>query len=1168
MKTVFKVPLVLILLFLAGAALTVYLVTQTTLPHRIVNYLLTSYVESRYDVQVTFGDLHGSLWRDLRVDNITVDFKAAPNRYRLLKIKDLSAYYRLSNILKRHWIVDSLVIVEPLVVMRSDQQGKMLLPSVGGGAEGTQRHLDLEVANFRIVSGRLQLFKLPSTHLFDSIEVIGGGSYADGTAHLSIDSLSLVYVQKNFRLTNLAFEGALSQQTVGIDSLDLVTASSRLMGGGLFPLRGELPFSFNFRDSHVSLDEIAALTNTKISGETDFNALVTGNLNGFGGHAELDGTLFERRLGPLITDYSYSDGILRFSKLRGRAFDGTVAGSIELDLIARPETYTADLTARGLNLNKIVPNTFASNLSGRMEIFGSGLRENSFKLDLQAACSHGSFDFVNFDSLYGTVSLNVNDLFFHPGFTLLYKHSRFAAEGVVVYDGEMYLNGEFHTTRLADFWGDLFIEELSGGASATYVVSGPNLDPDLEGVLDCDSCSFLGLSTDSLKVDFDIESFLYRQKGVVDIRAFKSDVWNLPAESLLAAIEIDSNKVTIPAVKLYDTRSLMEGSGRALLHDSTASVVVDDFLFRFDSLEYKSTTPAQVEFMADRIIVDDLRLAGENATARISCDYGYDTTIDLHIAVDTMPIMPWLMALGVDSLTSGRLNLQGEMKGKLKNPRVAVSAGLDSLSYDGALIGTVIGALNLHDSVLTLENAGLRYRGSNTEVSGTLPLIMDLDSGIIDIPEKEIDLHLTSQGSDLNIVSLALEDLESFTGDYKAEMDVYGTFQRPQSKGLFTLRNGTAKIYEMENPVENIEASLRSEDRRIFVDWVQGVARYQGKSGKIVATGEVEVLRKDLFDFDLQVRGTGVPIKYDLGDIYARCDIDVLEITGSDPPVVSGNIIVHEADYFDEFEEETILAAKEAADTAGYMDYVINVEFLPGSVRVRNSDVNLLLDGQLTVIREHARDNYIGVLEIRRGEYYLLDLTFQIEEGSQIIFDDIENPNPALSVQVYTDIRNYTEGTGTGYHRLYLAIGGTLLQPSIAAAEGSGYSDEDILSLLLWSSPASASGSDALGQTPLEQRVYDYLGRNLSQKLTRTLGVERFEIIPSYGQDQQITGAQISLGFYTTPDLYTYFTSPLALGESAELGFEYRIGRNFYLRGNRDSENLYHLNLNLNWDFK
>ncbi len=121
--------------------------------------------------------------------------------------------------------------------------------------------------------------------------------------------------------------------------------------------------------------------------------------------------------------------------------------------------------------------------------------------------------------------------------------------------------------------------------------------------------------------------------------------------------------------------------------------------------------------------------------------------------------------------------------------------------------------------------------------------------------------------------------------------------------------------------------------------------------------------------------------------------------------------------------------------------------------------------------------------------------------------------------------------------------------------------------LMVLNSPAS-SATQSLSTTQLEQRIFEGAGHRLSKTLTRNIGIEQIQIVPSYGSDQQFEGAQLYLGLYFTSNLYTFLSSPLGFEQGTELGFEYRFGRNLYVGGRRDRDNFYHLNLNLNWVFK
>jgi hypothetical protein len=1170
MRFFLHIPIALILILFGAVAVTIYIITQTTLVHRGINTLLAQYIESKYNVKIDYGEIGGSMFEYLTVDDVRVDFEKAPHRYRLLKIKRLEAHYNFNNILHGVWHLDSLIVDEPTLVLRSDSTGALLIPELGGKGEAkTESKLKIAVDHFQLSNGRFEWFKPPSTYYVDSITIIGAASLTKGDIAVSIDSVSFDYSEKGFHLKELTLNAVLKNQTIIIDSMYVLTDSSRLSGGGVYPLDSASSYQFAFNNSHISFRELSEIAGINLVGGFDFSLQVTGRGAEFSGNADLDGTLFERHLGPANTDYAYANGILSLRNLKTQAFDGSIEGSMDMNLIARPETYSADLLATGVNLNKIVPNTFKSRINGAMQISGSGLGANSFNLDLDVACGKGSFDFVNYDSLNGIISLNVNDMYFRPGFALNYKHSRFTTEGVVDYNGEMMLTGDFATTQLADFWGDLFIKELSGGGRGNYVVSGSDIDPDIRGVFFGDSCSFYGLTTDSIEATFDIKSFLYRRLGSVEAKTYKSDVWALPADSLVATVDIDSNLVTIRKAKLYHPRYSMEAKALAIVADSTASVEVSDFQFTFDSLQYANTAPIPVEFLSDRIVVDKATMKGKEGQIEIYCDYGYDSTIVLRAETQSFEVSPWLVDLQFDTLLAGTLKLKGEMTGKLRAPMIKLEGSMSDMAYGADSLGTLATTLNFEDSSVVFDDLTFRFDGGTITAQGKFPLVMNFDTGLVMVPQEPMALTVKSSGHDLSILSSLNDNLESLTGDYDLQLDVYGTPQQPQTKGFFDLKNGTAKIYQMENPIENIQAQVTSQDKLVTLEWAEGKARYKGKEGSLRATGKILIRSLQYFDYNLSAVASDLPVKYDLGDIYGLCDAE-LEITGYNPPRITGNVTVKEASYFEEFSSPEVSAAIEAADTIATWDYELNCLLMPGSVIVKNSDVNMIVDGDgdLVVLRQGTKDNYIGTLNINRGSYYLGDLNFRIESGSQLVFDNVELPNPNLNIKASARLRTYSgDATSQSSEPLDLVIGGTLLQPTINAAEGSAYSNQDIVMLIVLNQPATGS----LGGTPLQNRIQvgglGLLTNLMSQRLSRTFGVEVFDLTPTYNDRNTISGAAVTVGLYTLPNVYTYVSS-LSLDGKAEYGAEYRLGRHVYTAISLDRDKLWRLALNLKWEFR
>ena len=80
------------------------------------------------------------------------------------------------------------------------------------------------------------------------------------------------------------------------------------------------------------------------------------------------------------------------------------------------------------------------------------------------------------------------------------------------------------------------------------------------------------------------------------------------------------------------------------------------------------------------------------------------------------------------------------------------------------------------------------------------------------------------------------------------------------------------------------------------------------------------------------------------------------------------------------------------------------------------------------------------------------------------------------------------------------------------------------------------------------------------------IGVETFEIDPTYGGELDPVKSRLTIGF--TPEriqnLYTYYRG--GINQSSQIGFEYRFNKSVLMEGRRDQNELYQLNLKLHWE--
>jgi len=213
-------------------------------------------------------------------------------------------------------------------------------------------------------------------------------------------------------------------------------------------------------------------------------------------------------------------------------------------------------------------------------------------------------------------------------------------------------------------------------------------------------------------------------------------------------------------------------------------------------------------------------------------------------------------------------------------------------------------------------------------------------------------------------------------------------------------------------------------------------------------------------------------------------------------------------------------------------------------------------------------------LEILRGKGFLFDKTFRIiPDSARVIFEDIEYPNPRLDIWAKSRIPISSSGDEErSYQDLKVHVTGTLDNPEFGfflEEEGGTHaplSYEAIVPLII----ANYYGRESAGGV-FEERISQLVSSQVSQIATRRIGVETFEIDPTYEGYLDLARTRVTLGFYTSQNLYLWGRSDVRFGQRPEAGFEYRFSRALLLEGFSDEDETegerYHLNLKWNLEF-
>jgi autotransporter translocation and assembly factor TamB len=338
-------------------------------------------------------------------------------------------------------------------------------------------------------------------------------------------------------------------------------------------------------------------------------------------------------------------------------------------------------------------------------------------------------------------------------------------------------------------------------------------------------------------------------------------------------------------------------------------------------------------------------------------------------------------------------------------------------------------------------------------------------------------------------------------------------------------------------------------------------------------SGDLTVNALDSFYYDIRVAiPQEFPFKYDLDEIEGVV-MDTLFVRGETPPTVSGHLTLVSGKYQVEFAEEGAGSPLMLALSGENMwDLDINIE-IPSNYWIKNEDIDAEFAGFLNIIREKGKYRFVGELDILRGRGFLFDKTFSISpDSSSVIFEDVEYPNPRLDIWASTRVPlARTSEQERSYEDVKVHVTGNLDNPEfsffLAGEEDVPISYEAIVPLIVANYYGDASTNGAF-----EERLSQLVSTQISQIGTRRLGVETFEIDPTYEGYVSLAQTRVTVGKYAGSNLYLWGRSSVEFQDLPAAGFEYRISKALLLEGIRDEDpdegESYRLNLKMHWEFK
>lgn len=1175
-----KVILSLLILFvLVVGAGWVYLFPMHGL-EKIVNSKLNSLLAKGTEFQVSIGSIGGDFINGLTLEDVVVTYGDSLTRFETTRARKVTIIYSISNIWHRD-LRFTLVQIDSLDIhVKQDSAGRFLPRFVTSKdtASATGKLASLFIGTFLLNEGTVHFARPADTMTARHLSLEASFLIEEGTYALDIKRLQMVMEQPSAIVHEVGGKLTFANGNLYFENLKVRADSTSLNLTGLVNLAQQVG-SVEVTATSVNLGDLKKFGGPSLSGIVDVSGLVGRDTGGVRGNVVVKGEFFQVGLNDIHADFRYRDKLLYLDTVAGTWFDsGQVAAKGTIDFSVKPEQYEGTAELRHFNLQRMVKKAYRSDLSGQVALKGEGFNSRDLSLFLDVDIAESSFDEYPIQEAHGRLHVTTDSIRFIDSLTVRYFENWLKASGTVNYSGTMDLAVEGDIPRLDRYTGQFFIMEPAGRARLDGNIIGQTSDPSIRGTFTSDSLWLYELYSTGASAELDIDHFFTRPSGDITCHFDSGLAWDIPYDSIFSIMRIDDGHVMIDSLFTESAYSSISARGDLWYDVYPSQLRLDTLRWTLFSQRFTNSGPFRVDIdSAGYMFVSSTITDGEGEFAlggRVNYDESLAATIDLQNA----QMAPWIQLLREDlpvtALASCRVNLQGD----LDHPAFVADGSLDSLTYEGLELGDMSFGVRYVDRKMTVDSVVVLSQPGVYRAEGSFYVDLALTQRPIErLPRLPMSLTVSMSDTVFNLVFLFLPSVEDLSGQFYAGFNLTGTPAEPHLNGSAWIKKGRLKYFDLRDTLRTDSAGITMLDNQIVLDKVETYVydfRKKGRKSLAILDGEIVVKSLDTLSYDIHVTlPREFPFRYELEDIIGVVEGE-LDVKGDNTPKVTGNLQLitmrYEAEFARAGEGSPLMQTLNSSDS---WDLDINFD-VPSNYWIKNSDVDAELWGAINLIRESGTYRFVGDMTILRGRGFLFDKTFRIDDGSTVIFEDIEYLNPRLNITAWTRIPGQRRESDSVREDIDLCVRvtGTLEAPQIDPCEGSQFSQGDILPLIV-ANYYSSDTAQASGQ--FSQRALDYLGRPLSQAGERGLrqlgrfigvGVETFEIDPGYSGELDPLKSKYTLGLSPAEKWYVFGNYSAVKGGA--VGFEYRFNKSFFFQGRRDEEDLYHLNLQLHWELE
>jgi len=627
--------------------------------------------------------------------------------------------------------------------------------------------------------------------------------------------------------------------------------------------------------------------------------------------------------------------------------------------------------------------------------------------------------------------------------------------------------------------------------------------------------------------------------------------------------------VTLDAQRLgFDVKLAQAGrangalAGHVMLRPDRHETELDDLTITLGPSPWRlvQRTPAPVVTWTDTgFTVTPMELVGGNGDERfaISGTWRSDGGGALRVTATHVFLETLQGAFERPTRYGGVLDADATIRGTRDIPIVTATITVTSGRVERVTYEKLAGRVDYTNRVFTVDMRLDQAPGIWIAAKGTVPLAIFNE----DLPAAPMNLAITSSAVNLGLLEGVTDVVRNVTGSLQINVTVIGTSADPHFDGSVQIANGSFLVTDTGSRYKNARASLTLAQDRVTVESLH-VEDNNGRPLDVKGSLGTHELRVGDVEIDATARRFEI-LRNQLGHV----EVDVmLQIRGRfESPRVTGDITFGQSELkVDEILDRTLFQpyATEQTATTGVdavaalnpwerlgLDIALHV---PDSLKLTGTDVqispgtpigigdiNLRVAGDLYLYKDPAQPLYVtGSFDSISGTYVFQGKRFEVVPTSSINFRGDLNP------EIYVTVRREISGV-----EARVSIFGPMRQPELRLASNPSLDQSDILSLIVFGTPANQLTAAQQQNLLVRAGVLaaGFLATPIVSALESTLGLDILEIEPS--ADPRLGLApRVTIGEELAPGLVARFSRQFGLEPYDEATIEYYLSRILRLR--------------------